>query len=96
MASCSQAAYRAAECHVSFPAAVYVWPADSLNIPPGGYTEPRGTEETPVQDISPSVVASNPSLENFILNVVTVFCDVSLQFPLGPDRFDVQKSLKGL
>jgi len=89
MASCSQAAYRAAECHVSFPAAVYVCPGDSFNIPLGGNTEPRGTEETLVQQVCTSVVASRTSFEDLVLNVVTMVCNVSLQLPVGSDRFDV-------
>jgi hypothetical protein len=89
MASCSQAAYLAAECHVSLPAAVYVCPGDSLNIPLGGNTESRGTEETLVQEVCATVIASRTSLENLILNVVTIIFNISLQFPFGPDRFDV-------
>jgi hypothetical protein len=78
IASCSQAAYLAAECHVSFPVAVYVWPGDSFNIPLGGDTNPGGTEETLVQHVCASVIASSTSLEDLILYVIAVIFNVTL------------------
>jgi hypothetical protein len=75
---------------------VYVWPGCSLNIPLGGNIEPRGTEETLVQDVCASVIASSARLEDLILNVIAIGFNISLQFPFGPDRFNSQESLKRL
>jgi hypothetical protein len=81
IASCSHAAYLAAECHVSFPVAVYAWPGDSFNIPLGGDTNPGGTEETLVQHVCASVITNSTSLEDLILHVIAVVLNIALKLP---------------
>jgi hypothetical protein len=75
---------------------VYVCPGDSFNIPLGGNTDPRGTEETLVQDVSPSVIASSPSNEYLVLDFIAVVFNVSLKFPLSSDCLNTQVRLSEL